>query len=557
MGGGTGFREGPRALSDERPDALLKSALEKIVYFEARSEQLVREAAASAAEAGRLKKEIASAAQREIELRRTVASLEVELGRARREREEIGRINDALRAERAALTEKMIEASQIHGGARSDDDAPFDLASFIAQLRSEVLAASGPPAAPRPADGAVTPRAVPGAQSAAPATASAAPPAQVDATRARQGQVLDGRDVAAHAERFLSQGRLQVSNEDVAALANSAAFDGRAEETIFGFSVRELSAPDPLARQRAAERLRALHQVACAPALATALHGEDEPRVQVALLQAFAEVATQEGTAVVRPLLDAPNPDVRIAALKALLALDPAKAGPHLSAAMRDADRAVRRRASLMALSLAGEAALGLGEQAIRDVDADVRSLGALVLGAGVGERARSLLLTALRDPEKKVRRAAAQSLSRLLGEDVSGVVELDDTHRRREVRRLGTLPARPVRAPAQPVSRIAPAPAQVAAAQIAPVNSPAAPAAARAVVAVMAVEAGVRGTSRQVSEALCSAVAGELRISLRGRTAAELSAITGEPPAAVTDVCELLAARGQAVRRGTKFFAA
>jgi hypothetical protein len=73
----------------------------------------------------------------------------------------------------------------------------------------------------------------------------------------------------------------------------------------------------------------------------------------------------------------------------------------------------------------------------------------------------------------------------------------------------------------------------------------------------VAAIEAAIREAPRQLSEALCSAVAGELRTSLRGRTAAELSAITGEPPAVVTDACELLAARGQAVRRGTKFFAA
>jgi hypothetical protein len=59
------------------------------------------------------------------------------------------------------------------------------------------------------------------------------------------------------------------------------------------------------------------------------------------------------------------------------------------------------------------------------------------------------------------------------------------------------------------------------------------------------------------LSEALCSAIAAELRASLRGRTAAELSAITGESPAVITEACELLAARGQAVRRGAKFFAA
>jgi hypothetical protein len=238
--------------------------------------------------------------------------------------------------------------------------------------------------------------------------------------------------------------------------------------------------------------------------------------------------------------------------------------------------------------------------------------------------------LSALRDADKKVRRAAAQSLSQLLGEDVSKVVDLDEATRRREVRRLGTLPLMPVRPPvaasqlrqaevadpglvhAQATEAVAlggRAPAEVVAiaaarasaegvalrpvsvaatatARAAPVeavlSAPSAPppqppgilvpspgatelagaevevdARARTAVAVAPVCAGTISVSRQAPEVLCSAVAGELRISLRGRSVAELSAITGETQAAVLDACELLAARGQALRRGNKFFAA
>src|SRR5215475_11243223 len=96
---------------------------------------------------------------------------------------------------------------------------------------------------------------------------------------------------------------------------------------------------------------------------------------------------------------------------------------------------------SLLALGLSGSAALKLGEQAIVDQEPEVRSLAALVLGASNGERARVLLLEALTDRDPKVRDAAAQSLSRILGKDVSPVVELDDPQRRREVRRLAALP--------------------------------------------------------------------------------------------------------------------
>ena len=127
-------------MSDERPEALLKSALEKIVYFEARSRQLENDVASARGELEQLRQELAAAGQREIELRRTVAGYEVELARAHRERQEVARTNEALRAERVALLDQIIEASQIHSSDRPEDgDNAFDLASFIAQLRSEVM----------------------------------------------------------------------------------------------------------------------------------------------------------------------------------------------------------------------------------------------------------------------------------------------------------------------------------------------------------------------------------------------------------------------------------
>jgi hypothetical protein len=239
----------------------------------------------------------------------------------------------------------------------------------------------------------------------------------------------------------------------------------------------------------------------------------------------------------VLPLLDASTAEVRITALKALLSLDATQAGPHLSAAMKDSDRSVRRRASLLALGLSGEAALSLGEQAVGDSDGEVRALGALVLGASGGERARELLLSALRDAEPKVRKAAAQSLSRILGTDVSGVVTLDEPQRRREVRRLSSLPVRPVLAGSRP-----PAPA--------PVSAPVAPIPTHTPIAQTPI-------LRELSEQLCAAVATELRMAIRGRTVADLSSLTGQAPSAVEGACELLAARGQAMRRGAKFFAA
>ena len=399
-------------MSDERPESLLKSALEKIVYFEARSTQLSNDLELTRAEVERLKGELGHAAQREIELRRVIAELEVRATRAHAEREETARLAEALRRERADLVGKMLDASRIHGSDQGPQD--FDLAQFIATLRSEVLLTrNGPVMASTPMtdENAPLPDALP-------------------------------TSVAAAAHELSAQGRLAVTAKDLETLSGAQTFPGRSEETLFGFSVRELSAPDAPARARAAERLKALGHPAAAPALATALHAETEPSVQVALLSAFSSMAKAEGVAVVQPLLTSRAPDVRIAALKALLSLDAGRAGPHLAAAMSDPDKAVRRRASLLALGLEGTEALELGTQAIRDADADVRALAALVLGASQADAARPMLLDAMRDQDLRVRRSASQALSRLLGRDVTNLVGLDDAQRRREVRRLAHVPA-------------------------------------------------------------------------------------------------------------------
>jgi hypothetical protein len=111
-----------------------------------------------------MKSELAQAAQREIELRRVIAELEVRATRAHAEREEAARLTDTLRRERADLIGKMLDASRIHGSDQVQGLDDFDLAQFIAQLRSEVLLTrDGPvvagPSAPVPAP--VTPAAVP------------------------------------------------------------------------------------------------------------------------------------------------------------------------------------------------------------------------------------------------------------------------------------------------------------------------------------------------------------------------------------------------------------
>ncbi|HVE82555.1 MAG TPA: HEAT repeat domain-containing protein [Myxococcales bacterium] len=543
-------------MSNERPEALLKSALEKIIYFEARSEQLCNDLVQSRVEAERLRSELSAAAEREISLRAQVAELEVRAARAHQDREELGRLNDALRRERKELIGKLIDASRLQAtgedaGAEAESD--FDLASFIAELRGEVLGLREAPAQ--------VPALMP-----TPALALAAAPS-----------------MARHAERFRAQGRLDVSTEQIHALAR----EPLVEESLFGFSVRELSAPEPRARVRAAERLRSLANPAAAPALASALNAEREAPVLVSLLEAFAPVSGAEGAAVVVPHLRSPAADVRIAALRALLKVDHTQAAPHLSAAMKDPDRTVRRRASLLALGLSSDQALRLGEEAGRDADAKVRALGALALGVAGGAQARAALTALLQDGDASVRHAASRSLGRILGTDVSGVVPLEDAQRRREIRRLSALPSHPVTAPADaraaapvfghtaaPASAFerAPASERAAVSAAAPVSAPAS--ASRSVPEVASVPAPAhegasllaRGPaptraapplSSPWAEALCAAVLAELRISIRGRTVPDMARALGAPSERVEEACALVSARGQAVRRGLKYFVA
>lgn len=574
-------------MSQERPDALLKSALEKIVYFEARASQLTNDLSTACAERERLRSDLAQASQREIDLRRVVAELEVRATRAHAEREESANLAEALRRERAELLGKILEASKLN---HADGHDPFNLASFISELRSEVLLR-------RERDEAVgTPVLVNAPVEAAPVAVEAEP-----------------SFITKEAESLKSQGRLTVSKDELASLERAFPFPGRSEETLFGFSVRELSAPDPSARARAAERLTALAHPAAAPALATALHAETDAPVKVALLNALSTLAKVEAIPVIVPQLSSPAAEVRIAALKALLKLDPTQAGPHLAAAVKDPDPAVRRRASLLALGLRGPQALELGETAIRDENPDVRSLAALVLGASGMESARPWLMQAMRDPELRVRRSASQALSRQLGQDVSQLVELDEAQRRREVRRLAQVPSNPVKAKvvaALPKVQTVTAPVARPAASRVEVTAPVAPRAhveAAAPVAQPTVTAHVAQQHTPVAAAIAPSVVEqqvvlshratpavhhesalhtgaapsrvavavlehvapavdatvmkgvlvELRAAIRGQPADVLATSLNTSLESVRAACAALMEQGQVVRRGHKYFVA
>jgi phage FluMu protein gp41 len=578
-------------VSDARAEALLKSALEKIVYFEARSGQLEGDATAARAEVDRLKAELGSAAAREVELRQKLAELEVMLAGTHRDREELGRVVEALRTERTSLVEKLLDAARIRG-VLSDEDGSFDLAAFISQLRSEVLSARVAQEAPSP-NGAAEPLSEPdfedvpiddavafqaevarqmakgvwgesaeavgvaGRQAEAvevspqlpprpavvkPQEASAHAVLQLDAESgpgagwapapAHRPAPADVSRMTELAEGLEAQGRLGSPRT-----GNGTARRHRpGDDTLYGFSVRELSAPDAGARIRAAERLGTLGDRGAASAVASALHAERDARVAVALLEALRALAGKEGASVVEPFVDAPVPEVRIAALRTLVALDPPRAVPQLQRAARDPDASVRRRAALLGLQLPRGDARSLQHPALAEADPEVRRVSALAAGATGGDEARSTLLAALDDPFPAVREAAARSLSRLLGVEVEAVAALEGPQRRREIRRLTALPVASLSARAQRALEREP----VARAE-----------GRRMQVAVVEVEA------QASPEALCRPVLGQLQSAMRGCSLGELVQVLGAPAEAIEVACALLTARGQVVRRGTKLFVA
>ncbi len=496
-------------------DSLLKSALEKIVYFEARVDQLNNDGVSVKSALERSQVDLSQASQREIELRRVVAELEVRVTRAHAEKEDLARVVDALKRERAELIQKMLDASRIHqAGAPSELD-DFDLAQFISTLRQEVVHPGQTRAVAMPV---IVKASAPLNPLADPSLTAAAAGAQPETPVENMARQLD------------ASGRLRVSSADVQALTGSTPFAGITDETLFGFSVRELSALDDGSRIRAAERLTALGHAAAAPALAAALNVEHVASVQTALLAALASVAKKEALPVVMPHLTSSYSDVRIAALKALLALDVSQAGPHISAAMKDPDRAVRRRASLLALSLTGAQAFELGQLAMSDQDADVRALAALVLGASGAEAARPLLLAAMKDRDEKVRRSASQAWSRHLGTDVTAVVRLDEAQRRREVRRIASLP-------------VGPRAAETRAVVVAPVVQKTEQLVAR------------RAEPKHDQQLVKSKIVAELRAAIRGKPLDDLAHAVGLSARETEAVVEELVMQGAAVRRGAKVY--
>lgn len=488
-------------MPSDGPENLLKSALEKVVYFECRIEQLEADVAGLTTERDRLKGELSLAAARELQLKQELNALQSRFLATRREVDDAHARITGLRAERERWLTSMASATRI----RQAGELPpgeIDLASFISELRAEVDELRSGRAVERTL------------------TAPQAP-----------------RDAAELAVDMAQSGRIGITESDRKEMVKSARFETRAEETVFAFSLRELSSPLPDSRQRAAQRLAALKSREAAAALAAALNAEGETAVKPALIEALAATGGVEVLALLSPHLRDPDVAVRLAALEASVKLAGPGATREVDRALGDESPRVRRRAALLAGAMGPQVGGPLLARANGDADPSVRRVAALALAAFGGETARQALLGAADDDDHGVRRAAWQGLSRLFDEALLSLADEPKPRRRRELRRLESLPlAPPTAAERRPMEEVARAALGLA-------------------VEPQPTEARAQEPAAPVDEALAQQLVAEVASSLRGRTLAELAQLAPEP--AVAQAAAALLGQGRLVRRNQRFFLA
>lgn len=495
------------------PGELLRSALEKIVFFECRVAQLEAELLAARQVAERARGDAAEARSRETEASQALAAeREARAALSLSEVEATERVR-LLEAERERLLSGLVERARLTGapsadGAPGPEEGAAELASFIAELRGELevlrewkeahlMGRPLPPAVPR---------------------AAAAPRASLDAL----------------AGGFSAGGRTGLSAVDAGQL--KAFLTTHADQVLWERAMGDLSAPGATTRLRAIRQLEALGAQAAAPLLAVALGREAEGGVKVELLRALARFAEPFAAGLAAAELSDPRPEVRAEALQALAALAEHEAAPHLLRALGDRSPLVRRRA-------------------------------AVLLGTARGPEVEEALVAMLRDADPGVARAAAAALGERGGEAARrAAARFEAARRERQAMAAGQEPSD---GPSAVARRIAarlpgaevmarPAPAVVAAtSRSTPTSTRTSPARApRAAVAVLeATPAPQPVPAAQAGGALEDAIRLEVRGALRGLSTEELVRVTDAPRARVEAALEVLAVRGAVALRNTRWW--
>ena len=575
-GGGAG------STKHHEPEGLLRSALEKIVFFECRVSQLESELAAAKASSERARGDAAGVRRREVELEQALAGergQRSEAGRRAGEAEERVRL---LEAERERLLGGLVDRARLDGAARADgsEDGQADLAGFIAELRAEIE----------------TLRTFKASAIAAGFAGGAAPGPE----RKAPGPAAS---VAELGGRFELEGRVGVSAGDRARLADL--LGTRADRALYERSMEDLTASDVGKRLRAVRALEALGSRAAAPLVAAALSRETEAEVKAALLGALARFREPFAADLAERELSDARPQVRAAALEALAATGETRAMDRLAGALSDESPVVRRRAALLLGFMNGDRAVEALAVALTDQDRGVARAAAAALSGRPSASAQAALARGLEHPELSVRRAAAAALGRVSGETIEpdGSVSARRASSRRIAEKLASMGGEELRAAVLrsaetarvTAERVMAATATAKVTAIAPLPIPSPPPGERAtrvlatsspppaeratrVLATSSPPTGERagrgGATATLSSAARAAIAvlesppaaaeppglaprivTELRAALRGSSGDSLARVLAVPQPDVEAALAALGARGQVERRGARWY--
>jgi hypothetical protein len=370
--------------------------------------------------------------------------------------------------------------------------------------------------------------------------------------------------VSTYADRFEKAGRLGVVTSETDRMKEQ--FATRAERSLYESSMEDLASAAPERRKRAAECLRALGSPAASPLITTALCNEKDPSVKVSLLCALAAVGEQSTAALaIRELADQ-HPEVRAAALDATATLAKEHAEPSLVGALNDSSPLVRRRAVLLLSFMTNKTATNALTSMISDRDPGVARIAAQALSGRPDFQAQSALTKALNHKELSVRQCAANAVTSWSGEMVDP--NASSVERRRAARRIadkltkleeGALHKAVVQVPSVIATTNRPSVVNKKP-DVTPSISPAQKAPNTEIIKPTVFKTTPEPIA-QVSipekkpPAIETSLIGEIRTSLRGRTAEELSHNINAEPAEVATMLTKLLKRGIISQHGPRFF--
>jgi hypothetical protein len=526
------------------PEEFLRGALEKIVYYKCRISQLNAELSAERATVIREKEAAAVARARELEQEMLLIRTRSELATLKSRSIDLEERVRLLEAERESILSGFVERAQVSGapGDNDTDDTSYDqavLAGFIAELRSNIEDLKQWKAAAQKTGITI---------------------------EEKSGTKLSAQisPISALATQFEKVGRLDVAEYETDRIKEK--FSTRAERSLYETSMEDLVTADPERRKRAAECLRALGSPASAPLIATALGRENDPTIKVALLSALTAIGEPStATLVLREVSDA-DPEVRAAALDAAATLLKEQAEPTLSEALGDASAPVRRRATLLLGFMVTSSAVNAVITMLSDRDPGVARTAALALSGKPDMPAQSALTKALNHPEPAVRRCAADAVAQWSGKKIDPALPQSELRRaaRRLSDKLAKMGQRALRqamitTPASPAAIERKEDKSIVTEHPVEQQSPSKKTETMTNKDVTAIrtDIAVEDVSLNKASQLETTIISEIRTSLRGRTADELSQFTNTELAAVTACLNGLVGRGTLSQRGSRFFIA